>query len=194
MDAMDEMELVQKSQRNNRAAFNQLVLKYQDTLYNTVYRMAGNSADALDICQESFIRAYLNIKSFKGKSSFQTWLYQIALNQFYTHHQKTKRDKERKACLCVSARRQADYQSRGVLPYAPTNNPAQHLETQEQTETVQSALNSLPLDLKQIVVFKDIEGYSYKKIAGILKISIHTVRARLDKSRQQLREILKKYL
>lgn len=200
MECLDDTQLIILCQQTNcetslasRQAFNELVLKYQDKLYNAVYRLVNNQTDAQDICQEAFIRAFQNIKSFKGTSSFQTWLYQIALNQFYTHYQKTKRDKEKK--VSYHAIQEIDPPATDVKnPSQSLNNPVKHLEIQEQKQAIESALNALPPELKQIVVLKDIESFSYEAIAMTLKIPIHIVRKQLCDAREKLRYALKKYL
>ncbi|MBI4834303.1 MAG: sigma-70 family RNA polymerase sigma factor [Planctomycetes bacterium] len=193
---MEEMDLIRQSQQNNRQAFNQLVLKHQDVLYNTLYRMIGNEDDALDICQEAFIRAFVNIKSFRGNSSFLTWLCQIAINQYYTHHQKAKKEKERKVDYQIVQKKQVvqAYSSGLTDMNNPSINPTQPVQAKEQEETVQNALNSLEPEMRKIVVLKDMEDLSYTEISAMVKKPVHIVRTRLCQARQQLRTALKKYL
>jgi RNA polymerase sigma-70 factor (ECF subfamily) len=193
---MEEMDLIIQSQQNNRQAFNQLVVKYQDRLYTTLYRMIGNDHDTLDICQEAFIRAFVNIRSFKGKSSFSTWLCQIAINQYYTHHQKSKKEKERKVDYQIARKKEAvqAYTSGLTELKNPAVNPTQPVHAKEQAETVQSALDSLEPELRKIVVLKDVEDLSYMEISAMVKKPVHIIRTRLSQARQELRNTLKKYL
>ena len=198
MEGLDDTQLIIRCQQEDhedcqtdRQAFNELVLKYQDKLYNSVYRLVNNQSDAQDICQEAFIRAFRNIKNFKGNSSFQTWLYQIALNQFYTHYQKSKREQEKK----VEKIQESNSNTVNVRkPSEGFDDPAQHVQSEEQKQAIEEALDALPIELKRVVVLKDIEGFSYEEIAQILKISIHTVRKHLCEAREELRYALKKYL
>jgi len=191
MEGLDDTQLIVQCQQANLQAFNELVLKYQDKLYNAVYRLVNNQSDAQDICQEAFIRAFQNIKNFKGISSFQTWLYQIALNQFYTHYQKSKREQEKK----LDKIQESNPNPTNIKSLSEGfNDPAQYVQSQEQKQAIESALNALPPELKKVVVLKDIEGFSYEEIARILKTSIHIVRKHLCDARESLRYTLKNYV
>lgn len=201
MAELDDNELIKQSRRNpdrrcRDESFNKLVLKYQDKLYNMVYRICGNPDDASDICQETFLRAYQNIKGFRGKATFLTWLYQIAINQFYTCYRRIKKDKEKRKEYEASHQAKTDNPiSAGIKSIAGNlTDPARKVEAQEEREEVSAALNSLPDEFKQVVVLKDIEDFTYEEISETLRIPVHLVRSRLVNGREQLRCALKKYL
>ena len=195
MDELSDIELVLQSQQSKRSAFNELVVRYQDRLYNAVYRLVNNQNDALDICQEAFVRAFKSIRNFRGKSSFHTWLYQIAMNQCYTHFDKSKKEKVK---IDNQIRQEAKKVTAEKVNMADTKmlslNPSKNAEVKERAQAIQTALDSLPDGLKKAVILKDVDNLSYNEIAQTLKLSVHVVRRYICEAREQLRESLKSYL
>ncbi len=184
MPELDEKNLVERSQQNDPDAFNELVIRYQDRIFNTVYRITHNHATSLDICQESFLRAFQSIKKFKKQSRFSTWLHQIAVNLCFNY---------KRARKPMTGLPDDDLLNHHPSDN-PTSNPGAALENDEQSQIVQQALNSLEPDLRSIVVLKDVEGYSYEEISTVLRYSIGAVRGKLAKARESLKQQLHKLI
>ena len=182
--------LIARAQRGQMQAFGQLVVKYQDKLYNTALRLTGNQADALDLTQEAFSKAIENLSKFQGRSGFYTWLFRIAVNLAMTRRR-------------VAARRRTYAQSDGptqaedLIDQMADSNVAtaeQQALRQEQHQQVQTALSKLDENQRAILVLRDVEDFTYIQIAEILDIPINTVRSRLHRARMALREKLLRIL
>jgi len=179
--AISELELVSQAQKGSRAAFDELVSRHQQRVYALAYRILGAAEDASDIQQETFIRAWLSLKKFRGQAAFYTWLHRITVN------------------LCLSRKRKLS-SSVEVLPFdediRQSIEPgvatcAQNVET---TEMVRAALSTVPAPCRALLVLRDIEGRPYEEIARIVGGSIESVRTRLSRARKMLRERMRSYL
>jgi RNA polymerase sigma-70 factor (ECF subfamily) len=180
----DDRRLIAASLRGDTAAFGELVRRYQDRLYNTVYRLLDNAEDAQDVVQEAFLSAYQSLDSFKGDSQFFTWLYRIAVNTAISHRRKQR--------LGVSlGGRNGDG---GVEPLDPSEEgrPGHALERQEEERRVQRALNRLSPEHRTVLVMKEMDGLKYEAMAEVLGVPIGTVRSRLHRARGELRELLER--
>jgi RNA polymerase sigma-70 factor (ECF subfamily) len=164
------------------AAFGALVGRYQDRLYNTVFRLVDNAEDALDVVQEAFLHAYQSLESFKGDSQFFTWLYRIAVNTAISHKRKRR----------IVVRLDGRNGEAGLEPLDPSedNRPGHALEQAEQEQRVHRALARLSPEHKAVLVMKELEGQKYEEIAEALGVPIGTVRSRLHRARLELRELL----
>ena len=183
----EEKIIIQQSQQGNANAFSEIVKRYQNRLYNSIYRLVNAPEDTLDICQEVFLKAFQNIKHFRGDSSLITYLYRIAFNECVAYRYKRQRIK------IIDIKNNPD----GILINGMTdcaNNHTQAIQTKERDEHIQDVLNSLEPELKEVVILKDIEGFSYAEVSKALKISVSTVRTNLEKARQSLRLKLKNLL
>jgi RNA polymerase sigma-70 factor (ECF subfamily) len=185
-----EMELVRKAQRGDLKAYDELVQRYQERIYATVYHMTSNHEDANDLAQDSFIKAYRALKSFKGGSSFYTWLYRIAVN---------------KTINFLKQRKNRTHMSLNDLDINTENNPDLVALISEKTprrdaglKELQEKLNAALLKLSEphrlVVVLHDVQGQSHEEIAEIMDCNIGTVRSRLFYARQQLQSLLADYL
>lgn len=179
----DDSLLIQQCVRGDRAAFGELVLRYQDRLYNSVFRVLGNGDDARDIVQDAFLSAYQSLACFKGDARFFTWLYRIAVNLAISYKRKHR------AVLV------ADYSrdSGGLAePYDDSvdSQPGEALDRAEDEQRLQDALNRLSPEHRIILVLKEIEGQKYEEISEILQVPIGTVRSRLHRARLELRDSL----
>jgi RNA polymerase sigma-70 factor (ECF subfamily) len=177
--------LIAASLRGDAAAFGELVRRYQDRLYNTVYRLLGNAEDAQDAVQEAFLNAYLSLNSFKGDSQFFTWLYRIAVNTAISHRRKQR------VVLSLDAGRN------GPGPIEPfdtsqASQPGQLLERQEEEQRMQQALGRLSPEHRTVLIMKDMEGLKYETMAEVLGVPIGTIRSRLHRARSELREVLER--
>ena len=179
----DDHRLIAECLHGDTAAFGRLVLRYQDRLYNTVYRLLDNADDAQDVVQEAFLNAYQSLDSFKGHSEFFTWLYRIAYNTAISLKRKQR------ATLSLSARGNGE-SSREPADESDLSRPGHGLERAEGGRRVQEALNRLSPEHRMVLILKDMEGQKYEAMAEILQVPIGTIRSRLHRARAELRELL----
>jgi RNA polymerase sigma-70 factor, ECF subfamily len=183
VESWDDRRLIAESLTGRSAAFGILVRRHQDRLYNTVYRLLGNSEDAQDVIQESFISAYQSLSSFKGDAKFFTWLYRIAMNAAISLKRK------KKAAVSLDTGSKHDL-AIDPLDQSLDNQPGDLLERQEEEDRLQAALNKLSPEHKSVIVLKDIEDMKYEEIAEVLEVPIGTIRSRLHRARLELRDLL----
>ncbi len=168
--------------------FDEYVRRYYRQAYNIAYRMAGNHADAEDITQEAFIRAFRFFDRYNRSLPFENWLYRIIANVFVDEIRKRPKAKLQSLDQPVNARNTA-CEMRIEIPDVSTNPEQLSLETAID-EPLQRALNALPPDFKQAVILADIEGMSYEEIAEAMGCSLGTVRSRLHRGRKLMRNKL----
>ncbi|MCI0461509.1 MAG: sigma-70 family RNA polymerase sigma factor [Gemmataceae bacterium] len=179
----DDHRLIAECLQGRTAAFGELVRRYQDRLYSTVYRLVDNPDDAQDVVQEAFLHAYQSLDRFKGESQLYTWLYRIAVNTAIS----LKR-KQRVALSMDSGRSMVG----GTEPLDPSefSRPEHALEQAEQERRIQKALNRLSPEHRAVLILKDMEDQKYETMAEILQVPIGTIRSRLHRARLELRELL----
>lgn len=181
-----DRDLVQRARRGDADAFNELVLRHQDKIFNAVYRFCGNHEDAADITQRAFINAYRKISEFDGDAAFSTWMYRIAFNQSISYRRENSRHKG----LSLYSGKDEEM----VVEPAVMSGPEERMESQDNQHKVQQALSRLDDDDRRIIILKDIEDRSYDEIAEVLDIPKGTVRSRLHRARLALKEKLKAYV
>jgi RNA polymerase sigma-70 factor (ECF subfamily) len=173
-------ELIQQVLAGEREFFGELVRRHQDRLFGEMFGILRNRTDAEDVVQVAFVNAYKSLGTFRGGSAFFTWLYRIAFNQ---------------AMTVIRGRRP------NVSPYPPVremgldfsvrnSTPSAAMEQRERADQVNRALEQLPESLQQILRLREIEGLDYAAISQILNVPLGTVRSRLSRARDQLREQL----
>lgn len=184
--------LIERCQANDAAAFNEIVSRYKNRVFNYVCRMIGPGIDAEDLTQETFVRAYVNIKSFQSRASLNTWLYRIATNICIDHTRKTRRVK----AFTTSLQREDDEDVADVARDIPDGrfDPQSLLLNKELGSRLDQALRSLPEKLRTVVLLHDIEGLPYEEIAHIAECPLGTVKSRLYNARAALRDKLQPYL
>ncbi len=180
----DDPQLIEETLSGQSAAFGQLVLKYQDRLYNTVVHVSGNTEDARDVVQDAFVQAYVKLSTFRGSSAFYTWLYRIAFNVAISHKRK------KRSAFSVEQVRETS----GIEPKDNEAGPHEKLEVDERRGQVRDAMAELNEEHRAVLVLREIDGCCYDTIAGILDVPIGTVRSRLHRARLQLKEQLKEVL
>jgi RNA polymerase sigma-70 factor, ECF subfamily len=181
----DDHRLIAECLQGDTAAFGVLVRRYQERLYNTVYRLVGNPEDSYDVVQEAFLSAYQSLDSFKGDSLFFTWLYRIAVNTAISLKRK------RRVVVSIDAGRNGE---QGIEPADPSESsrPSHAMEQAEQGRRIQEALARLSVEHRIVLVMKDMEGQKYETMAEVLQVPIGTIRSRLHRARLELRDLLEK--
>ncbi len=176
----DDRQLIAECLHGRSAAFGDLVRRYQDRLYNAVYRLVGNSEDARDVVQDAFLNAYQSLASFKGDSLFFTWLYRIAFNSAISLKRKQR------VVLRLS---DGPDEGGGSEPLDPSDlsRPEHALEQAEEERRVHKALQRLSPEHRAVLVLKEMEGLKYEAMAEVLRLPVGTVRSRLHRARLELR-------
>ncbi len=186
-----EQDLIARSQQGDVNAFNQLVLRYQQTLFGTVFRLLGDYDTAADVAQDAFFAAFRNIHTFRGGSSFRAWLLRIASNLATDHWRRVNR---RPAESLDALFEEDDPHASNILSLLGTteaaDNPEESLLSQELQDLIQRGLQRLPLDQRTAVVLSDIEGFSYEEVATATQTTMGTVRSRISRGRSRLRDYL----
>jgi RNA polymerase sigma factor RpoE len=188
--ATEEMDLVRRAREGDMGAYDDLVRRYQERIYATVYHMTSNHEDASDLAQEAFIKAYQALKSFKGGSSFYTWIYRIAVNKTINFlKQRKNRAQMSLNDLDFNAEHDPD-----LVALISDKTPRRDAGLAELQEKLNGALQKLSDDHRLVVTLHDVQGLSHEEIAKIMDCNIGTVRSRLFYARQQLQAYLSDYL
>jgi RNA polymerase sigma-70 factor, ECF subfamily len=185
-DAAREKSLVAALQAGVDAAYEALLEQFEDPVYNLIYRLVNNPADAGDVTQEVFLKIFRNIRSFRSGSSLKTWIYRIAVHEAYNHRRWFRRHKHREVEL-ESEGSGVSYHD--VLPDRGWS-PYEQVLAHERFELIEEALQEVKPLYRIAVVLRDIEELSYDEIADILSISIGTVKSRILRGREALRRAL----
>jgi len=185
-----DLEHVRAAQAGDREAFGCLVERHKDIVYAVAYRFAKDPDLALDLSQNVFIRAYRGIKSFRGKSSFSTWLYRIAMNTCIDYTRKRARSVD---SLAVPEE-VAEYAGAEAITATLPREPGADAMSSELGEQIQKAVDLLPEYHKSVFILYEIEGLSYKEIADVVGCSFGTVMSRLHYARKKLRMMLAPYV
>ncbi len=177
-------QLVLRAQEGDLRAFDLLVRKYQHRIVQLVGRIVGD-ADAQDVAQEAFIKAFRALGKFRGQSQFYTWLYRIAIN---TAKNQLVARKRRPAAQDIDV---ADAELYGHAEHISDNGTPEHLAlSQELKEAVAAAIAALPVDLRQAITLRELEGLSYEEIAEAMDCPIGTVRSRIFRARAAVDEVV----
>ncbi len=186
----DERTLVKKAKLGDLGAYDELVRRYQERIYATIYHMTANHEDASDLAQDSFIKAYRALRSFKGDSSFFTWVYRIAINKTINFlKQRRKRTQMSLNDLDLNAEHDPDLVA---LVYEKT--PRREVNLTELQERLNAAMLKLSEVHRLVVTLHDIQGLSHEEISRIMDCNTGTVRSRLFYARQQLQVYLSDFL
>jgi RNA polymerase sigma-70 factor (ECF subfamily) len=187
---LDEAVLIQQSKLGDVEAYDKLVRKFQERIYATIYHMTANHEDANDLAQETFIKAYQAIASFKGDSSFFTWLYRIAVNKTI-NFLKQKRNKNHLSLNDLDFNAEHDPE---LIALVSDKTPRREVGLTELQEKLNVAMQQLSETHRLVVTLHDIQGLAHEEIAKIMNCNVGTVRSRLFYARQQLQAHLADYL
>jgi len=183
--AETDEQLVRKSQQDDERAFGELVSRYESKVYSLALKMVRNPEDAEDVLQDTFLRAYRGIKSFKGNSTFSTWIYRITANSALM--------RLRKRQLPTVSIDDADEREApiNIADWAP--GPVEQMLNQETQAAMTEAIEALPPEFRQVFVLRDIEELSNAEVAEILDLSVAAVKSRLHRARLKVRNRLATY-
>jgi RNA polymerase sigma factor RpoE len=186
----DEQDLVKRACKGELSAYDELVRRYQERIYATVYHMTSNHEDANDLAQEAFIKAYQALKTFKGGSSFYTWVYRIAVNKTINF---LKQRKNRTQMSLNDVDFQVEHDP-DLVALISEKTPRREVNLAELQEKLNEAMQKLSDSHRLVVTLHDVQGLSHEEIAKIMECNIGTVRSRLFYARQQLQAYLSDYL
>lgn len=189
-DPAEEMALVKRARNGETDAYDTLVRRYQERIYATIYHMTSNHEDANDLAQEAFIKGYQALKSFKGGSSFYTWVYRIAVNKTI-NFLKQRRNKVHMSLndLDVNAENDPD-----LVALVSDKTPRRDAGLMELQEKLNEGLQKLSEHHRLALTLHDVQGMSHEEIAEIMECNAGTVRSRLFYARQQMQSHLAEYL
>ena len=194
-----ELDLLRQAQRGDRSAYGELIVAYQDRLFNAVLRLVGDREEARELAQEAFTRGLQKMGSFRGDASPYTWLFRIAMNLAISRLRKVQR--HRVFSLSSSGRNGnghagTDDQASSLvdrLAQRSHDAPSDSLEKREQGEQVLAALGRLDAEYRAVLVMRDVEGFDYQQMADVLDLPLGTLKSRLFRARLALRDELKGY-
>jgi RNA polymerase sigma factor (sigma-70 family) len=189
-DATEERALVARAQSGDLEAYDALVRRHQERVYATIYHMTSNHEDAADLAQETFVKAFQALKSFKGDSSFFTWLYRIGVNKTINHlKQRKHRGQVSLNDLDVNVENDPD-----LVALVSDRTPRRDVSLRELQERLNMAMQHLSEEHRMVVTLHDIQGLKHEEIAGIMRCNVGTVRSRLFYARQQLQAYLGEWM
>ncbi len=185
-----DQQLVERVQRGDKHAFDLLVSKYQRKLGRLISRFVRDSAEAEDVTQDAFIKAYRALPGFRGESAFYTWLYRIGINTAKNHLLANKRRPP--VNTLFDAEEAESFEEASLLREVST--PENELMSKQVVNAVQASLQQLPEDLRSALTLREIEGLSYEEIASVMDCPIGTVRSRIFRAREAVAENLRPLL
>jgi RNA polymerase sigma factor (sigma-70 family) len=186
----DDHRLVALAREGDLSAYDELVRRYQERIYATVYHMTSNHEDANDLAQDSFIKAFQALKSFKGDSSFFTWVYRIAVNKTINF---LKQRKNRNMLSLNDVDLNAEHDP-DIVELISHHTPRRNAGLAELQEKLNAAMQKLSEDHRLVITLHDIQGMSHEEISKIMDCNVGTVRSRLFYARQQMQGLLANYL
>lgn len=185
--------LVSLCKKGDIDAFELLVKKHQKRMLNIAYRMIGNYDEACDIVQDAFVSAYRSMKSFKGKAKFSTWLYTIVMNLSKNRLKQLKTQLHREQFSLDNPVLTNDGQIK-VEPASNEPSALEMLEKRDVQQKVEECINSLDDEFREVLILRDIQGFSYDEISDLLTVPEGTVKSRLFRTRKAVKDCLKKVI
>lgn len=179
--------LVERLKSGNEEAYETLLARYQQPIYNLCYRLVNDPADAADVVQEVFLKVFRSIDHFRGQSTLKTWIYRIAVNEAYNQRRWFSRHRRQEVGLDDE-----DQTSRPWLDSIadPARDPYELALNDERQQLIESSLREINADFRTAVILRDLEDMKYEEIADVLQISLGTVKSRILRGRESLRRVL----
>jgi len=189
----NDAALAASAAKGDLDAFEALVNRHQKRLFNIAFRISGSLEDAAEITQDAFVAAFRHIGSFKGEAKFSTWLTAIVINHAKNRLKQTRSRERREAYSLDEPIRTEDGM---LLPDPPSKGPStlDRLEQRDRDKAVQDCINRLDQDFREVIVLRDMQDFSYDEIGNMLKVREGTVKSRLSRAREAVKECLKKVL
>jgi RNA polymerase sigma-70 factor, ECF subfamily len=181
----EDLQILDRFKKGDPSAFEEIVLKYQDKIYNLCRHMLGNSHDAEDAAQDAFLKAYQALSKFQPEASLYTWLYRIATNTCIDYRKKP-----------IFESLFGDYGEGEILVHdraSDTPSPEKLYQSKQIDQALQEGLGRLSPKLRAIIILKEIEELTYEEIADTLEISMGTVKSRIARAREELQKLMKKF-
>lgn len=185
-----DKELVEKAQRGDVHAFEELVQRYHGKIYGLTYNMTSNREDAEDLTQEVFVKAHEAIARFKGNSSFYTWIYRIAVNKTINYRKK----RNRKRAMSLDQFDQEIKQDEDYHALTSKGSPLRNINLSELQKRLNEALQNLSEKHRTVVVLHDVQGIPHEEIAKMVGASVGTIRSRLFYARRQMQGELTEFM
>ena len=186
MNQFSDEKIFKLFQEGDKKAFDQLVIKYKDRLYNFIYRIVNDVDLAEDLTQDTYVKVYLNKNSYKEIYKFSTWMYTIAKNLAFTELRKKNR---RKTFAFSDMKKNDDWDFQ--VADTDSGNIDNEINNREKKKNIQKALSLLPIDFRTIIILRDIQELSYEDISKIVEVPIGTVKSRINRGREKLYHLLK---
>ena len=185
--------LVTSAQQGDLSAFEALVVKHQKRMLNIAFRIIGEYEDACEVVQDAFVSAHRNLKSFRAEAKFSTWLTAITVN-LSKNRLKRVMIKQRREPISLDAPIRTD--DGEVMPDPPSEDPSvlDRMDKQDTAKKVQDCIKALEQDFREVLVLRDMQDFSYEEIGGMLKVAAGTVKSRLFRARESVKECLKRAL
>lgn len=184
--ATSDEQIVERALTGDSEAFGEIVIRWERRIFALAYGMLGREEDARDATQETFLAAFRNLRGFRGEAKVSSWLHRIAVNQCIT--------RQRRAKVRNEAPIEAEELRHSTRFSSPLElSPARVTESRENIDAVRRAVNSLPLDLRQVVLMKEFEELTFREIAEALDLPLSTVKSRLYTAMRQLQMRLQKF-
>lgn len=179
--------LVERLKSCDEEAYETLLFRFQQPIYNLCYRLVNDPTDAADVTQEVFLKVFRSIDHFRGQSTLKTWIYRIAVNEAYNHRRWFSRHRRQEVGLD-----EEDQTSRPWLDSIsdPARDPYELALNEERHHLIESSLREINADFRAAVILRDLEDLSYEEIADVLQISLGTVKSRILRGRESLRRVL----
>ena len=187
-NVVDDRELVESAQKGDYSAFDQLVTLHRGKIYAMIYNIVKNDADAWDLTQDAFIKAWKALPKFENRSKFSTWMFRISHNVVYDWKRKKKIESDGELDDNLFSTDRIDPRAR-TAPSVP-GSPDQEIEKAELRQQIEAALAKLSDKHREVILLREVQGLDYKEIAEIIECSIGTVMSRLFNARKKLQTLL----
>src|SRR4051794_5782096 len=182
----NDEQMVEQALSGDPEAFGEIVRRWERRIFALAYGMLGREEDARDATQETFLAAFRNLRGFRGEAKVSSWLHRIAVNQCITRQRRSKVRSE--------SALEDEHDANGKSFVTPgSHSPAHVVEGRQETAAVRRAINSLPIELRQVVVMKEFEELTFREIADALDLPLSTVKSRLYTALKQLQMRLQKF-
>jgi RNA polymerase sigma-70 factor, ECF subfamily len=189
----DDHDLILRCRKGELDAFESLVIKHQKKMLNVAFRIVGNYEDACEVVQDAFFSAYNGIQRFEGRSSFSTWLCTIVINTSRNRLQQIK-TASRHLQFSLDDPVATEDGSVRIEPASDCPSALEQLENKDLRRQVQRCIDALEGEFREVLVLRDIQGFSYDEISDIIKVAQGTVKSRIFRARETMKECLKKVI